>query len=400
LLLVSLVYSQTRLGTVYSLDSNPAGNNVIAYPRYNDGTLGTPTLYPTGGLGAGDSPAPIPVGPYDSLTTEYSVITNKAKTRLYVCNGGDNTVSAFAINVDGSLSLLTVYDSGGEQPASLSFNPTETVLYILNNGAQGRVTAQPINEAKRFNAGLGSTHSNILQTVASYPHNFTAGIQTLGSILADPSGKWVLVSEKYASVIRIFKTTRRGGFYPRNERPPIVFQNTRAWTWSMSFYTPTLLTVSALGAPPRANPVGPDSWTQTYNFDPATGQLTLLAEVDTFGGNTCWQVLGSNDWWYGIGPTRAVITGWLINKSTGAITLLNTAATTLPTGAANIDANFGGGDVWPSPDGYLYLNGQIPGDNSVQTSPAYHVFKINANDTLTRTYTTTLARPLQGSAGY
>jgi len=363
--------------------------------------LGTPTLYPTGGLGGGDSSGPIPIGPHDGLTTERSLITNQAATRLYAVNGGDNTVTAFSINqVDGSLTLLTIYDSGGEQPASLSLSPDETVLYILDNGANGRLTAQPINENRRYNAGVGSTHVTVQQTVDTYPHNFTVGLETLGSVLADPSGKWVLVSEKYASTIKAYKLTRRGRLFPREQYPPVITQNTRAWTWSMNFYTPTLLTVSVLTPVPFSNPVGPDSWTQTWRWNYLTGTLTLVSEKDTGGGNTCWQIHAVNDVWYGLGPTRPIITGWKIDQNTGLVTLLPTSQTGMVAGSVNNDTNYGAGDVWTSPDGYLYFNGQIPGDESRQTSPCFHSFNINPNGTLTHVFQITTGRPIQGAAGY
>ena len=40
-------------GFVYAMTNNLSGNEILAYPRAEDGTLGSPVHYETGGIGSG-----------------------------------------------------------------------------------------------------------------------------------------------------------------------------------------------------------------------------------------------------------------------------------------------------------------------------------------------------------
>jgi len=395
---VTTVWAQTRVGTIYSMTSEPSANRVIAYPRLSDGTLGTPVYYFTGGLGSGDNPSPIPAGPHDGNQAEKGVIVNRAATLLFVTNGGDNTVTVFSIDRgnNGALTIISIIDSGGEYPVALNLSPDESVLYILNSAGLGRLHSVPIVNFQRFNTGRRSSTVTIGQTYPAYP---IAGLNNTGGLQVDPTGSYVLVSEKGQSLVRAYKT-RRNRLVPTQFNPPTRYQNTRAWSWSINFYTQNQFLLSCINATPNAFPIGPDSLIQSYSFNSNTGQMTLLDEVNVFGGNICWMVLAPNGVWYFSGPTRVGIWALRVDSATGALTPLQTSETGLGTALASDGTLYGGGDIWASPDGYIYLNGQAPNDNDRITSPALFVFRINPDSTLTQTYFTRDGRPIQGAIGY
>jgi 6-phosphogluconolactonase (cycloisomerase 2 family) len=401
-LAITTVCAQNRLGTVYSMTAEPSGNRIIAWPRLDDGTLGTPVYYPTGGLGTGDNEAGLPAGPHDPNDAEKGIITNNAITLLFCTNGGDNTVSIFSIDKvnNGALTLIRVIDSGGIWPVSLSLSVDERVLYILNSAGQGRLHAVPLSflNSKVYQYDRGSTSVTLLQTSQLFPPH---PLNATGSVQAVPTGGYVMVTEKLGSNIKVFKLSRNGRIVPRQVFPPIQYNNPRGWSFALHFFTPTKFLLACINASVGAFPVGPDSLIQSYNFDPNSGSITLLDEVNVFGGNICWLVLSPAGVWYAIGPTKPVIPAFRVDSNTGKITPLPTSETGLATGFANVGTLYSGGDPWISPDNFLYLNGERIGDTDRSTSPVFFVFKINSNSTLTQTYVTdTSVRPLQGAVGY
>jgi len=293
--------------------------------------------------------------------------------------------------------LLTVFDSGGEYPVSLSLSPDESTLYILNSGGQGRLHSVPVVFRKPYDTGRGASTVTILQSSPAYPID---GLNTMGSVEAAPGGRFVLVSEKGASTIKVFRVARGGRLLARQSTPPVIFNNAEAWNWAIKFISDDLFLLTALEAAPGTFPIGPTSLIQTYRFNPVTGAITLIDQKGGFGGNICWLNLAPNGVWYLSGPTHSGIPAFRLNPTTGIITLLTTAETGLADGLANDGILYGGGDIWTTADGYLYMNGQDVDNTDRQTSPAYHVFKIEANATLTHTFSTTVGRPIQGGPAY
>jgi 6-phosphogluconolactonase len=93
-----------------------------------------------------------PAGVYEMGTSPSCLAFNAEKTRLYSGNEtervGDNesgTVSAFAIEKDGSLKLLNSVSSGGKGPAHLSVHPSGKHVLVANYFG-GSVAVLPIKE--------------------------------------------------------------------------------------------------------------------------------------------------------------------------------------------------------------------------------------------------------------
>lgn len=116
--------------------TNDSTNAVVRFVRNADGTLTSKGSVPSGGKGTngvnyfmGNIVAP------DALTSNNSVIVSTDKTRLFVANAGDNTVSTFSIGSSGDITLLAVSPTGGTRPTSLAY--LNGVLYVTHQqGAQ------------------------------------------------------------------------------------------------------------------------------------------------------------------------------------------------------------------------------------------------------------------------
>lgn len=112
--------------------TNDASNAVIRFARNADGSLVAKGNMQTGGRGTngvnyfmGNTVAA------DSLVSNNSIILSTDKTRLFVANAGDNTVSTFSVDgATGDLGLLAVSPTGGVSPTSLAF--LNGFLYITH----------------------------------------------------------------------------------------------------------------------------------------------------------------------------------------------------------------------------------------------------------------------------
>jgi Oxidoreductase FAD-binding domain len=125
-------------GHVY-VQTNEIRNCVIHYFRAPDGKLTEVERVFTGGAGSGPYK---PVSDQDSAPNAFeganSVILTPDRRFLFATNGGDNSVSSFAVGVDGKLTLLdakrtgNVVDGRSGTAKALAYSPSHSTLYVLH----------------------------------------------------------------------------------------------------------------------------------------------------------------------------------------------------------------------------------------------------------------------------
>lgn len=115
-------------GAVYVLTNapGPAGNNVLAYTRFEDGSLSPAGSFASGGNGSGAG-----------LGSQNAVTVSDNHQWLFAVNAGSNSVSSFRIS-SGGLQLADTESSGGTLPISVAFR--RGLLYVLNAGVPNNVT--------------------------------------------------------------------------------------------------------------------------------------------------------------------------------------------------------------------------------------------------------------------
>src|SRR5437764_6937784 len=123
-LLGTLAVAQTS--AVY-VESNRADHNSILAFRNSGGTLSFMGEFPTNGKGVFD--LSLKLGPFDS---DQNVLTNAEGTVLYAVNSGSDTVAAFRIAANGSLSAIagSPFPSGGSNPVSIGI--ARDTLAVVN----------------------------------------------------------------------------------------------------------------------------------------------------------------------------------------------------------------------------------------------------------------------------
>jgi 6-phosphogluconolactonase (cycloisomerase 2 family) len=142
------------------MQTNEIKNAVIHYHRSRNGTLTEVERVATGGAGSGTFK---PISGQENAPNAFegasSVILTPDRRFLFTTNGGDNSVSSFAVAEDGRLSLLDRKPTGNPiegksgTAKSLAFAASKGMLYVLHSfgpdhlrlmsvGSNGKLTAR------------------------------------------------------------------------------------------------------------------------------------------------------------------------------------------------------------------------------------------------------------------
>src|ERR1700756_6071753 len=118
------------------IQTNEVRNCIIHYRRSAYGTLTEAERVATGGAGSGTYK---PISGQESAPNSFegagSVILSPDRKFLFATNGGDNSVSSFAVGADGRLKLLDVKATGNAVEGksgtakSLAYLPSKDMLY-------------------------------------------------------------------------------------------------------------------------------------------------------------------------------------------------------------------------------------------------------------------------------
>ena len=128
-----------RGGHLY-MQTNEVRNKVVHYSRAADGKLTEVARVLTGGAGSGPFK---PISGQESAPNAFegaaSVILSPDRRFLFATNGGDNSVSSFAVAQDGKLTLLDCKPTGNliegksGTAKSLAFSASKGILYVLHS---------------------------------------------------------------------------------------------------------------------------------------------------------------------------------------------------------------------------------------------------------------------------
>jgi hypothetical protein len=176
------------VGAVYSETNSPAGNAVVVFNRYANGTLKLRQRVSTGGNGSTQAVGCGPGCPI--LDSQNEVVVSTNGKLVFAVNAGSNTVSSFQETKKG-LKLVGTVPSGGVMPESLALNGS--LLYVLNvatgnaNGTTGNVYGFTVSAGGQLTANGSS------QALAhAAPPDHSADPRALGF---DPSGKVLVATE-------------------------------------------------------------------------------------------------------------------------------------------------------------------------------------------------------------
>lgn len=239
--------SPSPAGAVYVETNQVAGNAVLEFRRYADGTLSAPRAYPTGGTGTGTG-----------LGSQGAVVLDRGAKHLYAVDAGSNTITSFRVT-PGGLRKVDSVPSGGTTPISVAVRGDR--LYALNAGGAGSLSG--------FSVADGA-----LRPLAHSTRPLSGDATGPAQIAFTPDGTQLVVTEKATSSIDLYGLDRRGVPTSRT-----VVPSSGATPFGFAFDRRGRLVVSEAGA----------STASTYVVRPGALR-TISASVATTEAAACWVV--------------------------------------------------------------------------------------------------------------
>ena len=291
------------VGAVFTLSNSAAGNAVIAFARGADGTLTPAGSFATQGNGTGAG-----------LGSQGAVALSGDGQFLFAVNAASNSVTSFA--VDGTnLTRVSTVASGGTLPISLTTHGN--IVYVLNAGGTENITGFSVDGNGRLTVLPGS--SRPLSGTGVGP----------AQVSFDPSGSWLVVTEKNTNRIDVF-AVGSGGL----ASAPVINASAGTTPFGFAFNQQGVLIVSeAFGGGVDASAVS--SYTLGTN-----GTLSVVsASVPTTETAACWVAVTSNGKFaYAANTGSSSLTGYRVDHA--SLTILDADGKTGTTGTTAIDVAF------------------------------------------------------------
>jgi len=143
-------------GNLY-MQTNAVKNAIVHYHWSANGALAELERVATGGAGSGELSPIYHVNRPNDFEGAGSVILTPDRRFLFVANAGDNSVSSFAVNKEGRLTLLDVERTGNTQDGgakSVAYDPSSRTLFVVHTfgpdhlrlmsvDSEGKLTPRP-----------------------------------------------------------------------------------------------------------------------------------------------------------------------------------------------------------------------------------------------------------------
>jgi 6-phosphogluconolactonase (cycloisomerase 2 family) len=139
------------------MQTNETRNSVVHYRRSANGAITEVARVLTGGAGSGELSPIYHINRPNDFEGAGSVILTPDRRFLFATNGGDNSVSSFAVDKEGRITLLDVKRTGNPTSGgakSLAYAPSSRTLFVVHTfgpdhlrlmsvDAKGKLTARP-----------------------------------------------------------------------------------------------------------------------------------------------------------------------------------------------------------------------------------------------------------------
>jgi 6-phosphogluconolactonase (cycloisomerase 2 family) len=191
-----------RGGHLY-MQTNEVKNAIIHYHRSANGTLTEVERVATGGAGSGTFK---PISGQESAPNSFegagSVILSRDRKFLFATNGGDNSVSSFAVGDHGRLKLIDNKPTGNAVEGksgtakSLAYSPSKDMLYVVHSFGPDHIRLMSVSSDGKLTPRMEKYTSNTPEK----PHR----VPTMGVL--SPDEKFLLVGTTFDLPIAISGT--------------------------------------------------------------------------------------------------------------------------------------------------------------------------------------------------
>ena len=296
LLAVPAIAQTAPQGHVYAMSNATSGNQVVIFDRDAQGALTINSSVLTNGKGTGQS-----------LESQGSLVISPNGKWLFAVNAGSDDISVFEISASG-LQLTDTLASGGTKPVSLAYD--DNVLYVLNAGTPNNITGFELNA------------QGLLTAIPNSTRPLSAASTNPGQIAFSPDGSLLVVTEKDTNVLARF-TVNATTNAPLNFEAMPVTQRT---PFALAFRGGNHFFVA------NANGGQVDQGSVTPWGERQDQLIELQPTVSTTETSTCWIVtMGSVKLAYVSNTGSDSITGLRIQNNT-QLTLLDPSGATARTG--------------------------------------------------------------------
>src|ERR1700740_1026239 len=191
-----------RDGHLY-MQTNEVRNYIIHYHRSANGTLTEVERVATGGAGSGTfKPISGQASAPNSFEGAGSVILSLDRKFLFATNGGDNSVSSFAVDDQGGLKRIDTKPTGtpvegkSGTAKSLAYSPSKEMLYVVHSFGPDHIRLMSVSSDGRLTPRMERYTANTPEK----PHR----VPTMG--VRSPDEKFFLVGTTFDLPIAISGT--------------------------------------------------------------------------------------------------------------------------------------------------------------------------------------------------
>jgi len=299
--------SKNVAGAVFVMTNAADKNEVIAFERAANGTLGESVSYDTHGRGSG--------GITDPLESQGSLTLSQDHSLLFAVNAGSGNITVFNVHKNGALNFLSKTPSGGAQPSAIA--ESHGLVYVLNSGGAGSLVGFHLDNGGRLDQIKNSTA-------------FLTGTTTGGASLAfSPDGQFLVATERVANNIDVFHVQPDGTL-----SPIVVNPNPAPGTFSVAFAPEGVAIVSETGPAGVSNGSAVSSYKVNSN-----GTVTAITHsLPTFAAGNCWDAITPDGRWvYTSNSGSDNISGFNIGKDGTLTPIAGTVLGNNPSGSHNVD---------------------------------------------------------------
>ncbi len=346
-------------GAVFGMTNGLLGNQVVAYPRAADGTLGARRSFATGGRGSGtieDSANGLVLGDENGEASPNNL--GAPPKFLYATNAGSDTLTVFRVRPD-RLERVEV-QAVGDHPTSVTVS--DGIVYVMNSGGFMCSGSDPLALAPNI-TGYRVSAGGQLDPIPGSRRFLSGGVLSgCNQVSFTPDGNTLIVTQQQIDLIDTF-AVRADGTLDGPHRQTTTGNGPFGFAFTHGQDT-KLVTTENFGAVPLLGGVA--------SYDIAgDGTLAAVGPTERNGqSDTCWIVITNDDQLafttsFGAG---ASISSYRVGAD-GDVTLLNARAANL--GVA------GAADLALSADSrYLYAINSLDGSITA--------FRIGEGGTLTK----------------
>jgi 6-phosphogluconolactonase (cycloisomerase 2 family) len=298
--------AQAGAGAVFVMTNAADKNEIIAYERNTDGSLGRSRRFSTGGRGSG--------GTIDPLASQGSLTITEDHTFLLAVNAGSGEISVFRVH-QALLELVDVTPCDGSEPVAVAQHGN--LVYVVNAGGTSNVVGFYLDR----NGKLKQIRNSLafLTTANSAP----------GSLSFSPDGHTLLITEKATNRIDAYQVHADGTLGPIVVNPAVG-----PGTFAVFFAPNGAALVAETGSAGGNNA----SAISSYALLPDLSLSAVSASVPTLGAATCWLAVTPNGKVvYTSNAGTSTISGFTISPDGSLAPLAGTVLATLPTGSTNLD---------------------------------------------------------------